>query len=86
MGISYTAHAAAMLVERKIPPEWIQHTIKEPDRTYTGVDGNLHYLKSVPESGNRVLRVVVNPTAIPVTVVTFSFDRRVKGSHEIKSG
>ena len=84
MDIKYTNHAAAMLIERKIPHEWIQRTINEPERTYTGDDGNLHYLKSVPEFGNRVLRVVVNPMAIPVTVITFFFDRRVKGSHANK--
>jgi len=78
MEIIYTAHATAMLNERKIPTEWIKQTILDPDRTYTGDDENIHYLKSIPEFGNRVLRVIVKPTTIPLTVITLFFDRRVK--------
>ena len=81
MELNYTAHAAAMLVERKMPREWIERTIHDPDSKYKADDGNNHYIKSIPEYGSRFLRVVVHPTAEPLRVITFFFDRRIK-KHE----
>ncbi len=77
MEIIYTAHAAAMLNERKIPREWIERAILDPDSNYKADDGNNHYIKSIPEFGNRFLRVVVHPNEKPFRVITFFFDRRI---------
>jgi len=35
-----------------------------------------HRLAAIPEFGNRVLRVIVNTSAIPPRVITAYFDRR----------
>jgi hypothetical protein len=43
-----------------------------------GSDGNIHYFKSVPEYGGKVLRVIVNPNMKPPRIVTVFFDRRKK--------
>jgi hypothetical protein len=52
-------------------------TVDEPDSTETGVDGNTHYTKAIPEHGGRFLRVVVNPHVQPKRIVTLFFDRRL---------
>jgi hypothetical protein len=38
-----------------------------------------HRLGVIDEFGARVLRVVVNPSAVPLRIVTVYFDRRMKG-------
>lgn len=78
MDIRFTCHARDMLQERSIPEEWVRRTISCPDRTEVGADGNVHYIKAIPENGGRFLRVVVNPHMIPWSVVTVFFDRRVR--------
>lgn len=41
------------------------------------VDPDLeHRLARIPEFGNRVLRVIVNPSVTPARIVTVFFDRR----------
>jgi hypothetical protein len=66
-----------MLKEREIPEEWMWRAIREPDRTETEADGNIHYMKAIPEHGGRFLRVVVNPHIQPRRIVTLFFDRRL---------
>jgi len=75
---AYTAHARDMLVERAIPEVWVLGAIDSPDSTEKPGDGNVHYLKAVPEHGQRTLRVVVNQRTSPWTVVTVFFDRRIR--------
>jgi len=48
----------------------------EPDKDDPGVQ---HHLKEIPEYGNRVLRVVVDPRITPVRIITVYFDRKMKG-------
>ena len=63
-----TQHAADVLEVRRIPTEWMER-----------VDADLqHRLGRIRESENRVLRVIVNPTATPPRIVTVYFDRRRK--------
>ena len=71
-------HAKDMLTERKIFEEWVWRAIDAPDRTETGVDNNLHYIKSIVERENRFLRVVVNPHVEPNRIITVFFDRRLR--------
>jgi len=59
--VEISQHARDMLQERGIPEEWMWWTIEEPDRTEVGADDNTHYIKAIPEHGERFLRVVVNP-------------------------
>ncbi|MFQ6059396.1 MAG: DUF4258 domain-containing protein [Anaerolineae bacterium] len=84
--IEPSEHARDMLQEREIPEEWMWRTIDELDRAETGADGNIHYIKAIPEHGGRFLRVVVNPHTQPKRIVTLFFDRRLGGKDETQSG
>jgi hypothetical protein len=75
--IELSGHARAMLQERGILEEWLWRTVETPDRVESGSEGNLHFIKAIPEYGGRFLRVVVNPRAKPPRVVTVFFDRRL---------
>lgn len=65
-----------MLKERKISEEWVWRTIDKPEMENMGEDNNIHYFKSIFESENRILHVVVNPNILPKKVITVFFDRR----------
>ena len=73
-----TMHASHVVVERELKLEWIDLALSAPDRTNR--DPNhptlCHSLRSIPERGGRVLRVVYNDTQTPWLVVTAFFDRR----------
>ncbi|MBI4789074.1 MAG: DUF4258 domain-containing protein [Chloroflexi bacterium] len=77
-GFEPSAHANAMLAERNIPEEWVRRTLDSPDRTEPGPDNNTHYIKAIPEHGDRFLRVVVNAHVEPKRIVTVFFDRRLR--------
>ena len=70
-----TAHARQS--KRGIQLEWIKLCLAKAESVEDQTDGNRHYLRSVPDFRNRVLRVVVNETTEPSRVVTAFFDRRV---------
>jgi hypothetical protein len=67
-----------MLQERGIKREWVDNTIAAPARTEDHIDGTRHFLKQIPEFGDRWLRVIVNVTSDPVKRVTAFFDRRLR--------
>ncbi len=64
-----------MLKERNIPEEWVWRTINNHEWQNIDDDNNVHYYKSIPEHGERILHVVVNPIVTPKKVVTVFFDR-----------
>lgn len=78
-----TAHAQQMCSERAIKPEWIQLALSDPAATQPDQrDPALtNKLRRIPENGGRVLRVVIDPAAIPPRVITLFFDR--KASREL---
>ena len=67
-----------MLTERGIKPEWVDMTINDPYSTDEYDDGTLHYIKQIPEFGDRWLRVIVNASVSPSILVTAFFDRRLR--------
>nr|VFK78176.1 MAG: protein of unknown function (DUF4258) [Candidatus Kentron sp. SD] len=71
-------HFNDMLQERGIRREWVERTIQIPDRVEDHGDGTRHFIKRIPEFGNRWLRVVVNVTLHPKKRVTAFFDRRLR--------
>jgi hypothetical protein len=81
MDYQLSQHAMDALVKRKIPVEWVERVLESPQRTERDPrDGTLaHRLASVPEHGNRVLRLIVNLKKTPARVVTLYFDRKMKG-------
>ena len=72
-------HFRDMLNERGIEREWINRAVQEPDRIENSEDGTRHFIKKIPEFGNRWLRVVVNVVVSPDRFVTAFFDRRLRG-------
>ena len=73
-----TTHFDDMLVERSISRDWVDRTVSDPDRIEDRSEGNRHYLKQIPEFGNRWLRVVVDITSEPPCAITVFFDRRIE--------
>jgi hypothetical protein len=76
-----TAHAATVIAERDISVAWLELALTKPERTERHrIDPVLeHALVRIPERGDRVLRVVYNPSHKPLKVVTAYFDRKQRG-------
>lgn len=66
--------------ERNIQVSWLEETLSAPDRCLPLADshGNTHYLKQMPDFGDRWLRVIVNPNVAPKRIITLFFDRGIK--------
>ncbi len=77
-----TRHFEDMLSERGIAREWVQRALAEPDNIEEHDDDTRHYIKQIPEFGNRWLRVVINIVKQPNKGVTAFFDRRLRRKHE----
>lgn len=73
----YSHHAAQMLSERNIHPEWVERTIAAPEALE--VDPNRpdtkRALLPIPENGNRTLHVVYVEKPDAIRIVTAFFDR-----------
>ncbi|MEN6610557.1 MAG: DUF4258 domain-containing protein [Methanoregulaceae archaeon] len=76
--LDYTTHAKTMMQERLIQEAWITSTVQEPDLVEERRDDERHFLKQIPESGGKFLRVIVNPSVSPMRVITVFFDRRMQ--------
>lgn len=78
MDYHLTEHAQDPLKKRRIPLGWMERTLDAPEWTEVdSVDAGLeHSLARIPESGNRVLRVIVDTRSVPPWIVTVYFDRR----------
>jgi hypothetical protein len=85
MDIDLSGHFGDMLEERGILLDWVQRAIDVPDETEVHDDDTHHYLKQIPEFGNRWLRVVINVSKQPQKGVTAFFDRRLRRGHENQS-
>ncbi len=73
----WSQHAQDNLEDRQISESWVSRALQSPDlKEFWAEDGNLHYLKAIPEHGRQVLHVVVDPPLSPPQIVTFFFDRR----------
>jgi hypothetical protein len=55
----------------------VDRAIREPDRIEEPGDGTRHFIKQIPNYGERWLRVVVSITMNPERRVTAFFDRRL---------
>ncbi len=75
-------HFRDMLKERGIDQEWAERARIDPDRTEDHEDGTRHFIKQIPEFGNRWLRVIMNVTETPEKPVTVFFDRRLRRQYE----
>lgn len=84
MDIDTSGHFGDMLDERGISREWANRALTDPDTTEEHDDGTCHYIKQIPEFGNRWLRIVINDTVHPNKGVTAFFDRRLRKKYEDK--
>ncbi len=76
----FSERAYNMMKERNIQQAWVQLAIENPEKKELKDDGTLHYIPASEQYGGRYLRVVVNPDVRPKRIVTFFFDRRIRGS------
>jgi uncharacterized protein YuzE len=77
-------HFVDMLREREIRREWVVRAERNPDYVEERADGTRHFIKLIPENGNRWLRVVVNSAVLPHRRVTAFFDGGREGNMRIK--
>ncbi len=77
--MQYTRHFKDMLKERSILMSLVNRTLAEPEKVEDHPDGTKHFLRQIPEQGNRWLRIIVNITVVPNKAVTAFFDRRLRG-------
>jgi hypothetical protein len=78
MKYDLTDHARQTIAVRGIRLEWLEQVLSHPEWTEQDkVDGNLeHRLARIAENGNRVLRVIVDPTQPVLRIITAYFDRK----------
>ena len=81
MDYRLTKHADDVLSEREIPLDLLERVLSDPTlKRPDNVDPNLEcWYRGLPEAGNRVHKVVVDPNALPVRVIAVYFDRSMKG-------
>jgi transposase len=77
--VEYTRHFGTVLKERAIPVSAIKLALTNPEKVEEYPDGTKHYLRRMPQHGNRWLRVIINIKATPNRAVTAFFDRRLRG-------
>ena len=79
--LEYTKHALHVMEERSIPAEWVESAVAEPAlRAPDPNDREVErFFRSIPEHGNRALRVAVNTRVVPWRVVSVFFDRSKRG-------
>jgi hypothetical protein len=81
MQYELSEHALIRIRERKIEMAWLEQALISPQKTEPDEDDPAleHRLAVIAEKGYRVLRVVCEPRAKPLRVVTVHFDRGMKG-------
>jgi len=77
-----SSHFEDMLRERGIKHQWVDRAVQSPDMVEDQDDGTRHFIKQIPEFGNRWLRVIVNVTVSPEKRVTAFFNRRLRKQNE----
>jgi len=78
MDLDLSGHFDDMLRERGIARAWVMRAIDSPDATEEHDDDTRHFIKQIPEFGNRWLRVVINVSKQPNKGATAFFDRRLR--------
>lgn len=75
--IRFTRHAEDVIVERELDWSWIERAVRNPE--WSGRDprriGVERRFRTIPEFGNRVLRVACIETEREIRVLTVFFDR-----------
>jgi hypothetical protein len=79
--LEFTKHAIDAMTERMIPMAWVEWVVAEPALREPDLDDPEveRFFRRIPEQGDRVLRVAINPCVAPWRVVSVFFDRNMKG-------
>jgi len=73
---SLSQHALKRMEERRIERHWIQAVLESPERMEKISGEEWHLFKKIPEFGDRILKIVINPSNNKI--ITLFFDRRRK--------
>lgn len=78
---SLTEHGKTRIRERGIRLEWVFDTVQNPQKLKIDPEDSskCYAFKTIPEYGNRVLRVIYNRNLTPWTIISAYFDRNMKG-------
>jgi hypothetical protein len=76
----FTHHAPDRMRERSIAAEWLERTVRRPEWTEPnrGDPTVERRFRSIPEFGDRVLRVACVETDTHIRVISVHFDRRAR--------
>jgi len=76
----FTHHAPDRMRERSIAAEWLERTVREPEwvEPNRGDPAVERRFRSIPEFGDRVLRVACVETDTHIRVISVHFDRRAR--------
>ncbi len=79
--VEFTEHAKEAIQQREIHYQWINQTLAQPElRMEDPNDPTVErFFRTIPDYGNRILRVAVNTKSWPWRVVSVFFDRTMKG-------
>jgi hypothetical protein len=80
MPYELTEHARIAITERRIRMDWIQRVVENPELLEPDEDDAQleHRLGKIFENDNRVLRVIIDPDARPIRIITAYFDRAMR--------
>lgn len=81
MKYELTEHARESLRKRPdIREEWVERVLDQPERIEPDrVDPELeHRLGRIREYGGRVMRVIIKRNTVPLRIITFYFDRKMR--------
>jgi len=84
-GYRLSKHATMSLSQREIDEKWVRMCLEDPQRIEKDKADSAvkHYLKEIPSSDNRVLKVVAKPdetdSGAEFLVITAFFERKLKG-------
>lgn len=74
---SYSRHAEDAIAERELNRAWIERTVREPEWTIADPrrPGVERRFRTIPEYGDRILRVACYEKEAEIRIVTVFFDR-----------
>ena len=78
--IRYTLHAETVLRQRELAKAWVERTTREPEWRSADPGEALaeRRFRSVPERGDRVMRVVCVETDVEIRIISVFLDRRAR--------
>jgi len=71
----YSKHLDEKINKGDVNKEYVEETLKNPDKIVNIKENEIHFFKKIINFGNRCFKVVINP--IKKLVVTAYFDRNM---------